>query len=156
MSWLDAMLLILLAGAVLSSWRAGLVQEVFTFGGLIAGIILAGQLYRPVAGAFAGPSASNLNFAVAFLAILMAVWLAAGIGAQFMRAAVRTLRLGWLDRAGGILFGVLKGIVWIFIIVIVLRRFPFYDTDSLLRESSIADWAYRNAQIILALLPREF
>lgn len=156
MSWLDAILLILLAGAVLSSWRAGLIQEVFTFGGLIVGIILAGQLYRPVADAVAGPSASNLAYAVAFLAILMAVWLAAGIGSQFLRATVRTMRLGWLDRLGGILFGVLKGMVWIFIIVIVLRRFPFYDTESLLEDSSIADWAYRNAQIILALLPREF
>lgn len=156
MSWLDAMLLILLAGAILSSWRSGLIQEVFTFGGLVVGIILAGQLYRPVADAVAGPSASNLAYAAAFLAILIGVWLAAGIGAQFLRAAVRTLHLGWLDRLGGILFGVLKGLVWIFIIVIVLRRFPFYDTGSLVEESRVADWAYRNAQIILALLPRGF
>jgi uncharacterized membrane protein required for colicin V production len=139
-----------------SSWRAGLIQEVFTLGGLIVGIVLAGQLYRPVADAVAGPAASNLAYAVAFLAILSAVWLAAGIAARFVRAGLRTLRLGWADQLGGILFGVLKGMVWIFIIVIVLRRFPFYDTESLLQNSSIADWAYRNASIILSLLPGGF
>lgn len=156
MNWLDVVFLIVLLWAVQSSWRAGLIREAFTLIGIAAGIILAGQLYQPLARMLFGPVPNDGANAITFLAIVLAVWFGAGFLGRLVRETVYWIMLGWLDRLGGLVFGVVKGAVLIEIFLIVFARFPIFNTEELIQGSFIAARISRYAPVIMALLPLEF
>jgi membrane protein required for colicin V production len=155
-NWLDLFFLIILLWAVRSSWETGLIQEAFTLAGLIFGILMAGQLYRPVARILFGPAPNNLANAITFLAVLLAVWFGITFLGRLVRETVYWIMLGWLDRLGGLLFGILKGLVVIEIFLIVFARFPVLNTEELIQGSLIASRVQQYAPAIMALLPSEF
>lgn len=156
MNWLDLVFLIILVWAVRSSWETGLVQEAFTLAGLIVGIFVAGQLHRPLARVLFGLAPNNMANAITFLAILLAVWFSISFLGRGVRETIHLIRLGWLDRVGGLLFGVLKGFVVIAILLIVFARFPVRNTEELIQGSLIASWTQRYTPGIMAVLPPEF
>jgi len=155
-NWLDLVFLIILLWAVRSSWETGLVQEAFTLAGLVFGILMAGQLYRPFARTLFGPAPNNLANAITFLAILLAIWFGATFMGRLVRDTVHWIMLGWLDRLGGLLFGLLKGFVVIEIFLIVFARFPVLNTEELIQGSIIASWIQQYAPVVMALLPPDF
>lgn len=156
MNWLDLIFLIILLWAMRSSWETGLIQEAFTLAGLAAGIIMAGQLYRPLARTLFGPAPNNAANAITFLALFLAIWFGASFLGRLVRETVYWIMLGWLDRLGGLLFGILKGLIVIEIFLIVFARFPVFNTEELIQGSLVASWISRYAPVIMALLPPEF
>lgn len=157
-NWLDLVFALILVWAVRSSWEAGLIQETFTLLGLAAGIIMAGQLYAPLARGLFGPVPEEAANAVAFLAILVGVWFGISFLGRLVRETAHWVMLGWLDKAGGVLFGVLKGVIVIEILMLVFIRFPVVNTEELIQGSLIANWIarYNPLPFIISLLPPEF
>lgn len=155
-NWLDLIFLVILLWAIRSSWETGLFREAFTLAGLVVGILMAGQLYRPLARTLFGPAPGNMANAITFLVILLAIWFGASFLGRLVRETVHWIMLGWLDRLGGLLFGILKGFVVIEIFLIVFARFPVFNTEELIQGSLIASWIHRYAPAIMLLLPPEF
>lgn len=155
-NWLDLFFLIILLWAVRSSWETGLIQEAFTLAGLALGILVAGQLYHPVARMLFGPAPKNLASAITFLAILLAIWFGVSYLGRLVRETVHWIMLGWLDRLGGLMFGALKGLIIIEIVLILVARFPVFNVEEPIQGSLIAAWIQRSAPVVLTLLPPEF
>jgi uncharacterized membrane protein required for colicin V production len=136
--------------------ETGLIREVFALAGLVFGILLAGQLFRPFARSLFGPEPGSLENAGIFLVILVAIWMGAGLLGRMARQAARWILLGWLDRLGGLAFGALKGLILIEVFLILFARFPVSNIEALIQGSVIAGWISRYAPAVMALLPPEF
>lgn len=156
MNWLDLVFAFILLWAVNSSRATGLIQEVFTLLGLGAGIILAGQLYAPLSRTLFGETPREIGSVVAFLAILLAVWFAVGFLGRLVRLSVRWMKFDWVDQFGGILFGLLKGLIIIEVLLVLFARFPVWNSEELIQGSFIASVVARFVPVVIRLLPDEF
>jgi len=135
MNLLDLILAVLFAWFAVSGIVRGLVRQLFSLGGLVAGH-LAGIRYYAFAQANLGLSfqyAEVVGYAVVFLAAYLVVRLIGGL----IEGRVRTSKLSGSDRLAGMAAGLLKGallsILIVFLLVILLPR-----DARLLRESKVA------------------
>jgi membrane protein required for colicin V production len=93
----------------------GIVLELFSLGGLIAGILLASWNFQRVAIPLQNLLAPLLKLSIstcdviAFVVIVFAVMLLAALLARLIRGTARTIGLGFFDRLLGAVFGVLRG-----------------------------------------------
>lgn len=156
MNWLDIALVIVLIWAVRSSWDMGLIREGCTLAGIGFGIIIASQVYRPLAYLLFGQNANNLSYAFTLLLTLFSIVIGATAVGSILRETIHWFKLGWLDQLGGIAFGVLKGVIVIQIILIVFARFPVLNTDKLIQDSILADSLAQYAPYVMVLMPTEF
>ena len=156
MNWLDLIFVIILLWAVRSGWDVGLIREVFTLAGLAIGLVMAGQLFRPFADLLSGPEPSNLEYALSFLVVVVVIWFCISFLGRLVRETVHWVKLGWLDRIAGLLFGFLKGVIVIEIFIIVFARFPILNVEALIQGSLVATWISRYAPAVMALLPPDF
>ena len=110
MNPLDWLLAVLLAYSALRAAMNGFFREAFTLAGFVVGFPLACWGYRDGAHALAGliTTPAFADFA-AFLLILAAVTIVASLLGRLLRGGARTVGLGWADRLGGALFGLVRG-----------------------------------------------
>ena len=111
----DYIVIICMAGFGIRGLMRGIMKELFTLGGTIGGIILA-RMFGPgigimLLGAGKGASDGFVRTAVGFVVVFLAVMFAAQLLARVTRKIIRYGGFGWADRALGMLFGVLLGII---------------------------------------------
>ena len=153
MNLLDLILAVLFAWFAISGIVRGLVRQLFSLGGLIAGHLAGGRWYG-FAQAKLGLSfqyAEVVGYAVVFLAAYLAVRLLGGL----IEGQVRKSKLSGADRLGGLAAGLLKGalfsILIVFLLVILLPR-----DARLLRESKAAPPAIAAGNRLAAVFPERF
>ncbi|MFA6147447.1 MAG: CvpA family protein [bacterium] len=153
MNLLDLVLAVLIACFAVSGIVRGLVRQLFSLGGLIAGH-LAGIRYYAFAQGKLGLSfqyAEVVAYAVVFLAVYLAVRLIGGL----IEGQVRKSKLSGSDRLAGMAAGLLKGalfsILIVFLLVILLPR-----DARLLRESKAAPTAIAAGKRLAAAFPERF
>lgn len=175
-NWLDIVLILFpVIGAITGFWH-GMVKEISGLIGMIAAIFaavnlsgLAANYMRP----YVEWSEGMLSFA-AFVAVLMGVLLIMALFAKLIESLLPFLALGGLNRALGALVGMIKGFLWLSILLLLVdavdRRTQFIPTrsrtNSMLYEPvrhtvvsvfpriSDADW-YENGKRILDENPIE-
>ncbi len=103
-------------------FQRGLVDEVGRLVGLVLAIILANRFSTLVAGQI-GLESELGRQAAAFIGIFIVTLIAMGFITKAVRTLVELVLLGWLDRLGGVLFGVLKSIVVLGVIIYVVESF---------------------------------
>ena len=153
MNLLDLLLAVLIVWFAVSGIVRGLVRQLFSLGGLVAGH-LAGIRYYAIAQANLGLSfqyAEVVGYAVVFLAAYLVVRLIGGL----IEGRVRTSKLSGSDRLAGMAAGLLKGallsILIVFLLVILLPR-----DARLLRESKAAPPAIAAGNRLAAAFPERF
>jgi len=153
MNLLDLILAILIAGFAVSGIARGLVRQLFSLGGLVAGH-LSGIRYYAFAQGKLGLSfqyAEVVGYAVVFLAAYIAVRLIGGL----IEDRVRKSKLSGSDRLAGMAAGLVKGallsILIVFLLVILLPR-----DARLLRESKAAPAAVAAGKRLAAAFPERF
>ncbi|MBI4496231.1 MAG: CvpA family protein [Deltaproteobacteria bacterium] len=124
MNSLDIAFLILIGVSTLYSLWRGLVREIFSLLAIILGFLGAGYGYSHPAswlrGWGLGPTAAQiLGFAVLFLILALAISL---LG-RFLSGMMKRMDLSWADRLGGAAFGLLKGVLFVAVILLVLTAF---------------------------------
>ncbi len=124
MALMDWAIVIILTVSVLSAAKHGFFVEAFSLAGVVIGLLLASWNYQKLL-----PWVENWVHsvgaaeAIAFIAIAIAVMIAAGLTGRFIRWSVRTIGLGWADRLAGAAFGLLKGCVLITLGVMAVAAF---------------------------------
>jgi len=108
----DWFLVVVVAVSTLLAFRRGIIRVLFSLGGLIAGIVLAGWNYMRLAEwlhrwIVSVPAAEILGF----LAIVVGVMLAASVLATIVRRTARAVGLGFVDRLLGAGFGLVRGVL---------------------------------------------
>ena len=153
MNLLDLILAVLIAWFAVSGIVRGLVRQLFSIGGLVAGHLL-GIRYYAIAYEKLGLSfqyAEVVGYAVVFLAAYLVVRLVGGM----IEDRVRKSKLSGTDRLAGMAAGLVKGalfsILIVFLLVILLPR-----DARLLRESKAAPTAFAAGKGLAAVFPQRF
>ena len=73
--------------------------------------------------------------------------------AFFLRATIKALLLGWVDRVGGAVFGFIMGAILISALLATVVQF---FGEGLVTESVLAGFLLDKFPIVLGLLPSEF
>jgi len=153
MNLLDLLLAVLIAWFAVSGIVQGLVRQLFSLGGMVAGHLLGIRYYAFAQGklGLSFQYAEVAGYAVVFLAAYLAVRLIGGL----IEGRVRKSTLSGTDRLAGMAAGVVKGallsILLVFLLVILLPR----DTQ-LLNESKAAPTAVAAGKRIAAVFPERF
>lgn len=153
MNWLDIVIIIALVVPTFSGYMRGLVKSALSLAGLIAGVVLASNFYRELAGALTFIDNPDIANIAAFIIILVAVLVIAHVLASLLRATIKAISLGWVDHAGGAVFGFLLGAIFISAILATIVKF---FGEGLVTESAVAAIMLDRFPAILGLLPGEF
>jgi membrane protein required for colicin V production len=139
MNPLDWMLAALLAYSVVRAAMRGFFREAFALAGLIIGFLFACWEYRTVAPRLMGMvNAEPFAELLAFLLILLATMLIATLIGKLLSKTASAIGLGFLDRLGGALFGLARGILFAF--ALLLAATAFLPTGSWMQTSLLAPY----------------
>lgn len=153
MSWLDIVILVVAVTATLLGLKVGLIKAVLSLAGLIVGVTLAGRYYLPLSERLAFIPQANVAQGLAFVIILMAVMLVASLLAMLLWRLASLVMLGWVDRLGGALFGLVLGAILCSTILVIWVK--FFSLDQI-TKSDLAVVLLDRFSLVLALLPDEF
>ncbi|MEE8418744.1 MAG: CvpA family protein [Dehalococcoidales bacterium] len=154
MSWLDIVILVILAVTTFTGLRRGLIKSVLTLAGLIIGIILAGRLYTYVAGLLTFIQQEGIAEVVAFILILVVVMIIAAVAASLLKWFASIVMLGWANSLGGAVFGLILGAISAGALLTLWAN--FLGAPDVVADSGIAGILLDKFPAVLALLPSEF
>ena len=157
-NWLDFVIVVTIIWFGVAGMTTGLVREIVTWGAALLGVALAGRYYLKLADDIRivhdGATVDDL---IAFIAIFAGVVLAGHILGAVLKGAVSLLLLGWLDRAGGLLFGLIKGAIIVEAVLIAFATFPAAGwMTQALDTSLLAPVFLSGVPWLLHLLPGSF
>lgn len=153
MNLIDILVVVLLAWFAVSGIVRGLVGQLFSLGGLVAGHFTGARYYAYAQGklGLSFQHSEVVGYAVVFLAVYLAVRLIGGL----IEGRVRESKLSGTDRLAGMAAGLVKGallsILLVFLLVILLPR-----DARLLRESKAAPKAVAAGKWLAAAFPERF
>lgn len=153
MNWFDIILIVVLALATFLGLRRGIISMVIPLVGLIIGIILAGQHCGTVGGWLPIENPEYAGWA-GYAIILVATFIAAVILASILRGFIKLILLGWIDRLGGAILGlVLGGLLCGAALAACVKYGLGLD---FIHGSGIAQLLLDWFPVVLGLLPQEF
>ena len=153
MNWLDILILVTLAAAVIGGLAIGIVRSTVNLVGLLVGIFLAGRCYETV-GRWLG-FINNVSVAntVGFVLIVLVVMIIAGVVCAVLRKLMRAVLLGCFDRLLGVVVGLFIGAMsWGALLVLWVE---YFNADSV-SGSLIAKFLLDKFPLVLTLLPSNF
>jgi membrane protein required for colicin V production len=111
--------LIVLLSALLGWWR-GLVYEVLSLAGWVVAYLVARMFAANVAPLMpVSLGAEAIRLAAAYVLLFVATLIVGGIVAWGLSKLVKWVGLGWLDKSFGVLFGLLRGMLVVLVLVLL-------------------------------------
>jgi membrane protein required for colicin V production len=157
MNWLDFVIILVIVFFVLGAYSAGLIREVVTLFAVFLGIVIAGALYNSLAkDVLVFIDNEDAARAISFLILFGAVYLIGQISAYVLKTGASLLMLGWVDHAGGAVFGFLKGIIVVQVLLIVFAAYPSRDMDSAVNDSTLGPFFVDDVSFVLQVMPGDF
>lgn len=153
MNPLDIVIIVALAIPTFTGLKLGLIKAVLSLAGVVIGVVVASNLYQPVARLLGFIPDENIANIVAFVVILLAVIIIATLLARLLKFLASVTMLGWVDHIGGAAFGFLLGTI--FFSALLAASVKFFG-DSLVTESFLAGIMLDKFPTVLALLPSQF
>lgn len=160
MNIVDLVVLIIVGVSGLVGLLRGAVREIFGLAALLIGFVLALNYYGPAARALgAGISNPLVAQGAAFFGILLVAWAAFALVGMLLRRILKLLSLSWLDRLGGLAFGLARGALIVSVLTWSLAAFALPGSglpDDALGESRVARGVLEVGDRIAALFPEDF
>ena len=127
---LDIVILSVLCVGFVIGFVKGIIKQAFSLGGLILGIVFGTLLYRPFAGLLLNIFRMSDHTAriVAFVIILLIVPIVCGVVGKILSKVVRAANLGFVDRIAGALFGLLKSILIMGLVIMIFEMTGVSDS----------------------------
>ena len=154
MNWLDIVITVVIAITVLLGLKMGIIKAVLSLAGVIVGVILAGRFYIPLSEQLTFISQPTLAKVAAFAIILIGVMVIAGVLAMLLKWAASVMMLGWVNRLGGAVFGLLLGAIACG--ALLAAWVNFFGIAGMITESILASVLLNYFPLVLSLLPDEF
>jgi uncharacterized membrane protein required for colicin V production len=162
MNWVDAIIIVIALISAYIGYKQGLIRTVFSFIGLIVGVVLAGQWSDSLADLLSSDRA-QWAYIVAFAIILIVVLVAANLAGAVLKGFIKFIMLGWLDSLGGIVLGLLVGAIAVAAILTSVGLWAHYVPGAVestsakaIGGSALANLLIDNFGLVLGLLPGEF
>lgn len=154
MHWIDIIIIVALIIPIFTGLMQGLIKAALSLAGIIVGVVLASNFYENFAGVLGFISNEDVANIVAFIIILALVFIIANVIAFFLRATIKALLLGWVDRVGGAVFGFIMGAILISALLATVVK--FFGEGMVTEESTLGQFLLDQFPIILGLLPSQF
>jgi membrane protein required for colicin V production len=154
MNWLDIVIIIGLVISVFSGIQQGLVRIAFSLAGGIIGVVLAGRYSDALAEKLSFISDPGIAGIVAFVIIIIATMIVAAILGMIVKKIVHAVLLGFVDKLGGAVVGLLMGAI--FIGAILAMYLNYQGPIDAITNSALATFLLDKFGIVLGLLPSEF
>jgi len=154
MSWLDIAIIVIIGITALTGLKIGIIKTALTLVGVIVGVILAGRFYVALADKLTFIPQETLARVVAFAIILVVIILIASIIAGVLKWLASIVLLGWVNRLGGALFGLIMGSIFAGALLAMWTQ--FLGISDPIAESALANFLLDSFPMVLALLPEEF
>ncbi|MBZ5622461.1 MAG: CvpA family protein [Acidobacteriia bacterium] len=157
MNWLDAVLLVILAVSVLTSFRKGLSREVIGLAAVVLALLFGIWFYGPV-GSLVLPylsSRSAANFA-GFILVFFGVVLLGSVVSYVVGRFLRVTGLSIFDHALGAVFGVVRGtLIAVALIMGIMAFSPGDKPPESVVNSRMAPYEVDAARVIVSMAPHE-
>ncbi|MGO8986844.1 MAG: CvpA family protein [Terriglobales bacterium] len=154
MSIADWIILGFLVLSVIGAAIAGFFREACKLAGLVVGYLLAAWQFQRLADWFAPHLKSPwLGEIIAFLLILFAVQIVAGIAGRIARSVMRKAGLSSIDRFLGAVLGLVKGVLVVAIVLTAMAAFS--PAANWLSESQLAPYFLVGGRAAIWLAPPE-
>lgn len=157
MNGLDIFFLVIIVISTIFSLFRGIIKEIFSILSLIGGIIV-GHLFYPKVAIFLMRFITSSFWAniIAFVVIFLIVCVLINLVGVLLQKTLKKLLIGWLDTIGGVVFGFIRGVIIVTVVVIILTKFPIANSRELITSSQIVPHLYLVVKILLTLLPAGF
>ena len=155
MNYLDIIIAIILILFAIGGFRNGIIREAFSlvafFGGIYGAMVLSGWVGNML-GKIINVSPEWLAV-IAFMIVFIGLAILINWLGGMLAKLIESISLGFIDKIGGIVFGVAKGFLLIGVLIIVLDFFGIKDVlDEKVRKNSVlyttsekvATWIYDN------------
>jgi len=155
---LDIFIIVAVAVASFLGWRRGIIGPALTVVGLILGVLIAGQTYFEIS-AFLEPIINKKTWAdvISFALIVIGTIVATGLVSKLFKKLLKSLMLGWIDNAAGMILGILVASLGITTFLSIVGLMPIGVFDELLSGSNLAPFFEDTLLLwMLAFLPSEF
>ncbi|HHT72680.1 MAG TPA: CvpA family protein [Firmicutes bacterium] len=139
-SWVDIIILIIVALALFKGFRRGLIREVFSIVGAILAVAVAYRSYTELSAYLMELYPLELwqAHAIAFVSIIVGISLLAALLGYLWSKAIRLTPFAVLDHVGGAAFGVFKvGLVLVLAVAILSNLSVPPILDTVLDESAV-------------------
>src|SRR3984957_9730529 len=150
----DWLLLAILAYSTIMAFVRGIIRELFSLGGLIAGILLASWNYNHVAlllqRLITTPATAQI---VAFLFIVVAVMVLSAILGKLLNRTAHAIGLGFFDRLLGAIFGFARGCL--FGVAILMAVAAFLPHSTWTANSQLTPYFLAGAHAVSFVVPHE-
>ena len=153
MNWLDFVIIAAIAITTFIGLKIGLIKTVLSLVGLIVGVILARFYYIPLSEQLTFIPQATLAKVVAFAIIMIGVMIIAGVLAMVLKWITSVMMLGWVNRIGGAVFGLLLGAILCGAFLALWVK--FFGAGEAITSSSLAAILSR-FPLVLGLMPSEF
>jgi membrane protein required for colicin V production len=154
MNLFDWFLIVILAFSTIAAFLRGLLQELFSLGGLIAGILLASWNYHsfaPLLTRFiSDPAAANV---VAFLLIAIGIMVLCTIAGRAMTRTASAIGLGFFNRLLGAAFGFARGCL--IGVAIMMAAAAFLPPTPWITNSHLAPYFLAGAHAVSFVVPHD-
>jgi membrane protein required for colicin V production len=157
MNWLDIVVIVFLAISTITGLRKGLIKTIIPLVGIIIAVVLAGRFYGSVADWLStwlhSPSQANIaGFAIIFVAVVIASLIIASLLSKFLSL----LLLGWVDKLGGAILGLVMGGLVCGAILTIITKYNFPGMEGTVHDSSLASFFVAHFNMVLPFLPSDF
>jgi membrane protein required for colicin V production len=155
MNPLDWVIALVLAASTITAFLRGLIRSLVSLAGVLFGLVIAAW-YTAKAAAFLGRWIVPPSFArvVAFVGILLLVYLASAVVGRLLRGACSAIGLGLLDRFAGAGFGFLRGVLLLVAVLLPVAQYLPYFAPA--RQSIFLPYLLPAAHGISFVVPRDF
>lgn len=158
MTWVDAVIIVVALLAAFSGFRQGLVRTIFSFLGLVVGVVVAGWTADPLAEKIS-PDAT-WAYVLAFIIIMIVVLFIFNLIGSIVKQFIKVIMLGWVDSLGGALLGLFVGSLLAAAALIAVGKWASMVGDTGIEEaigaSPLAKLLIDNFRLLLSLLPERF
>ena len=154
MNWLDIVIIAVVVITTFWGLRIGIIKAVLSLAGLIVGVILAGHYYVSLSQQLAFIPQASIAKIVAFAIILVVVMVIASVLAWLLKWAASVVMLGWVNRTGGAVFGLVLGAI--FCSALLATWVKFFGIAGATAQSGLVTILLDRFPMVLALLPDEF
>jgi membrane protein required for colicin V production len=153
MNGLDIVIIIYLIVSAIAGLAQGLIRSVLSVIGLIVGIILASNFYQQFGNVLTFINNEDVANVIAFVIILLVVMAIAALIAFFLRKMIQAVMLGWIDRVGGALLGLILGALSVSALLAIVMK---YSNPEFVTNSALSAFFLDKFPMIMGLLPGNF
>lgn len=154
LNYFDWFLIAIMAWSTILAFLRGLLLELFSLGGLIAGILVAAWNYRRLAPFFGrvihSATADNI---IAFLLIAIGIMVVCSLVGKMLHRTADAIGLGFFNRLFGAVFGFFRGCLLGVLVMMTLTA--FLPPIPAVAKSSLAPYFLAGAHAVSFVVPHE-